>query len=748
MSSKDPGRLRQYLELITRNKGGLESALETLKSSGQVVSDDGLESFGSEAKPLSSAQRGLEAMLLNKEVGFEEEAGLEAIIKAEWRPAFEIINGKFETNHPLWRHLTQDANIRKRIESVLPFIGRIELPRRKDIPYGGTGFVVGNGLIMTNRHVASLFAKGLGDRNLDFITGGAAGIDFMHDPSEGQMLEVRRVVLIHPYWDMAILAVDGLPKNEGLFELSLADARDLTGEEIFIVGYPAFDPRNPADEQDGLFSGRYGVKRLQPGELQGGASTASFGKLVPAATHDCSTLGGNSGSAVIDLKTGQVIALHFGGAYHKTNFAVPSAALARDGRVVDAGVKFAATPPGGVDPSSAPWWKRADSEETLASEPSSPAQTSSPAPALPRQPIPSGVVMSSGTISFDIPLPTLRISVSLGEPTAHAVAVASEAVAPAEMREEWIVETPSIDDYAYRRGYDPGFLNQPGQDPALNLPPIPMPQAQDIAAMAKTHDGGTVLRYHNFSIVMHRERRLALVCASNVTGEPALRKPEQGRDYSRKGLGGKDRWIKDPRLVDPLAQLPEVFFTKDRKTFDKGHLIKREYVTHGQTYEFIREANRDTFHVTNCSPQVSGFNKSGDGVDNWGDLENHVMSEAASERLCLFAGPVLDPTDEVFVGVGEDGTVIRAKIPKRYWKIIVARAEAGLAAYGFVLEQDLTNVVWEEFTVPPGFRPTLYPLTDIAAMTGLVFDSTLLEADQYDTVHGAELAVRAGARRR
>ena len=52
--------------------------------------------------------------------------------------------------------------------------------------------------------------------------------------------------------------------------------------------------------------------------------------MVPAATHDCSTLGGNSGSAVIDLDTGEVLALHFGGLYHQKNYSVPSSELARD----------------------------------------------------------------------------------------------------------------------------------------------------------------------------------------------------------------------------------------------------------------------------------------------------------------------------------------------------------------------------------------------------------------------------------
>ena len=56
-------------------------------------------------------------------------------------------------------------------------------------------------------------------------------------------------------------------------------------------------------------------------------------------------LGGNSGSCVIDVKTGQVVALHFAGRYLDANFAVPMFELAKDGRVHDGGVAFGSTRP-------------------------------------------------------------------------------------------------------------------------------------------------------------------------------------------------------------------------------------------------------------------------------------------------------------------------------------------------------------------------------------------------------------------
>lgn len=762
MVGENHDRLRRYIELITARRGGVESVIPDLEGLTQVSREaekGGFEVLRPGPSAAETVTRSIKEIALGRNLGPEEESGLEAIINAEFRPAIDVVDGTFRSAHPLWAHLSEDASIRARIEAVLPSIGRLELPGNQKLPYGGTGFVVGDGLIMTNRHVAAIFAQGLGDRNLSFIPGNRAGIDFLRERNRptGPTLVVRRVVMIHPYWDMALLSVDRLPAVQKSLTLALTDARDLVGTEICVVGYPAFDPRNPQGEQNDLFGGRYGVKRLQPGELQGPTETASFGKLVSAASHDCSTLGGNSGSAVVDLKTGEVLALHFGGRYHERNYAVPSVALARDGRVVDAGVQFAGAPPGGQDPLSQPWWQRADFGESPAAEPS--AADQAPAPGLAPGPASSAGVaapsdaagtMADGAVEFEIPL---RIAISIGRPNAPMRVTtqnpAIEATAP-EPAGEALREPFHDTDYDTRRGYDPGFLNGTDSNSGQPLLFVPIPGAKDQSVLAQTRDGGHELHYQNFSVFMHRERRLALVCASNVTAEPKLKKPEPGRNYSRKGLLGlgtsdQERWFLDPRLESSF-QLPDAFFTKDRKAFDKGHIVRREDVAWGTSYDMVRRANGDTFHVTNCSPQVAGFNRSQDGESNWGDLENYVLAEAASERLCVLAGAVLDPADEVFVGAGDGGT-LRAKIPKRYWKVLVARDKDGLAAYGFALEQDLSTVDWE-LAVPAEFVPSMYPLSDIAEMTGLTFDPAVLTADQYVTVRGAELALRSGVPRR
>ena len=748
MGNADADRLKDYLKLITKKHGGIEPIRDMLSERAGSGSDSGLESMPGQSDDVKRAVSGLEAIELGRDPSQEELYGLEAIILPDLRPAIDIVDNTFTVTHPLWRRLSEDAAIRARIEAVIPSIGRIELPGNDKYPYGGTGFLVGNGLLMTNRHVAEIFARGLGDRRLSFIDGARAAIDFKREQGRptGPMLDVTRIVMIHPFWDMAILAVDGLPPTAAPLKLALSDARDLAGHDIFVIGYPTFDPRNPSDVQGDVMAGRYGVKRLQPGELQGGMATSSFGKMVPAATHDCSTLGGNSGSAMLDLDSGEVLGLHFGGLYQKQNYAVPAYELSRDSRVIAAGVRFAGTPAGGGN-DWADWWSRADGTELAANVADPAAGGSKDATAVARKSGASAEIRQARELGrITLPL-RITIAVDLDD---ERVSVAGTEAAGDALTES--ARAPFRDtDYSTRKGYDAHFLNDPRQEALLAPVDVAMPQPADASALARTRSGSDTLHYENFSIRMHAQRRLALLTASNVTKAPELRRPEPGRDYTRRGLSGlgesdQELWFTDPRL-DESFQIPDVFFTKDRKAFDKGHIVRRDDVAWGKTYDELRRANGDSYHVTNCSPQVAGFNRATKGIDNWGDLENCVLSEAANERLCVFAGPVLDPADEVFSGAGDNGSVLRAKIPSRYWKVIVSRVADGLAAYGFMLEQDLANVDFE-FAVPAEFIPSMYPIAEIERIAAIRFDEAIRKADQHATVRGTEVALRAGTRRK
>ncbi|MDB5530339.1 MAG: hypothetical protein JWR51_3442 [Devosia sp.] len=745
MSTQREDRIRKYFELIA-GQGGVESVLAEVDA---AAGDGSLESMAATtqtvgADKVNDARVGMEQLALGRDVSIDQLATIEAIIIPTLRPVYDVTDNSFGSTpsgslvtpgNALWTKLSDDLTLKRRIEAALPAIGRIELPGRSDIPYGGTGFVVGPNLLMTNRHVAAIFARGLGS-NVHFLPGRRAGVDFKRDDRAGIVLAIRAVRMIHPYWDMAILETDGLSGSIRPLALSLSDARELVGSEVVVVGYPAFDSRNPADVQDDLFNGRYGIKRMQPGLLQGGFGAESFGKIVPAATHDCSTLGGNSGSALVSLTTGEVVGLHFAGRYLERNYAVPSSALALDARVVDAGANFAGSAPGGPN-DWGDWWRRANTavrpRSALENGDQGDSGNGGDGGDPPDIDLHAAGPGGGGSVTFEVPL---RITVSLGAAAGQQVSLATEAVAARKPTPPGGKFVPrSVADYADRKGYDETFL--------AGTVRVPMPEAADPAVLAPLKGGGVRLDYQNFSLIMHARRRLALVTASNVTEELALREPEPGRDYSRKGLFS-ERWFADHRL-DAQYQLPDRFYSKDGGAFDKGHIVRRDDVAWGEHFDTLLKGNVDSFHVTNCSPQVAGYNRSDSGTDNWGDLENHVLSEAASERLCVFAGPVLNEDDRVFVGHGADGTVLRARIPCSFWKVVVARTADGIAAFGFVLEQNLADVSLE-FAVAEEFVKSLKPLRLIENMAGIVFDASLHEADQHDTVRGLEVARRAGVR--
>ena len=652
------------------------------------------------------------------ELNREESFVTEAIIIPDKRPAVDIINGDFVVDHPLWVQFSTDAALHGSIKKAIPSVGRIELPHHPSLPYGGTGFVVGENLLMTNRHVAEIFTSGLGDRKLTFKSGLSAGIDFVRerDSVASTVLAVRKVVMIHPYWDMALLQVEGLGADHVQLELSVRAPEEIVNTEVVVIGYPAFDYRNDPTVQNQVFRGLYNVKRFQPGLILPRASIDSFGKNVSALCHDSSTLGGNSGSGVYDPRDSKIVALHFAGVYLDRNYCVPTAELARHGRVVDAGVNFAPGARGGT-PSWQEWWDRAD------------PQDEKPAPKPDKGAVQSvaGGLRPGQTATWTIPI---AISIRVGG--APATVILPEGPPATEAA---VAPTHDVD-YSTRKGYDATFLGV--------AVPAPEPAVQgDLAVVG----GKLLIPYHHFSLALHKKRRIALFTASNLDASNAAKRPEPGKVYDRKTLGGlgendMEKWFPDPR-VDAAFQLPDRFYTKDKGAFDRGHIVRREDVAWGRNFQEVQFANGDTFHVTNCSPQVAVYNQSAQGVNNWGDLENYVMKQAGANRLSIFAGPVFADDAPVFLGVDDAGPV-RAQIPREFWKVILAGENGKLQSFGFVLRQDLSNVPLE-FVVDPVWQRYMVSIADIQACNPLVkFDKSVADADQFAKASGKAVRDTSG----
>ncbi|WP_149183725.1 serine protease [Streptomyces sp. TRM49041] len=293
------------------------------------------------ARVLEAGARGLEKLAAGRddEIGDDESFGLEAIVLLEGRPALLVQDSDFPPQEGDWAVLNgQRAAIRESLARV----GRVDVSGHVSLDWVGTAFLVGRDVVMTNRHVAVEFARGDG-AGWTFQPGLGAAMDLSREygalPGAGGLTyAVTEVVGVHQGVDMALLRVAPAPGGQPLpTPLAVAaDApADLPGHPVYVVGHPAWDGRrNEPESMRRIFMDIYNVKRLQPG-------TAN--QLLPdrmVMTHDCSTLGGNSGSPVFDLTDHRVLGLHFGGRYGFGNYAVPLWSMPDDPLVRRAELNF------------------------------------------------------------------------------------------------------------------------------------------------------------------------------------------------------------------------------------------------------------------------------------------------------------------------------------------------------------------------------------------------------------------------
>jgi trypsin-like peptidase len=267
----------------------------------------------------------------------DERFGMEAIILLEGRPAILIQEGDFLPPPHDWSRL---IDRREGIRDVIARSGRIEVNGHLNLEWLGTAFLVGPATLMTNRHVAQEFCARDGDR-WSFRPGITTRVDFLRELGSTAALEfeITEAIGIHERHDLALLRVEAASSaGQELPDPLVVAAKeppDLYERDVFVVGYPAWDSRrNEPEPIRRIFSDVYNVKRLQPGKA------VAYSTQYSAVQHDCSTLGGNSGSPVVDLETNEVIGLHFGGRYGIGNYAIPLWQLVEDPLLSQGGLNF------------------------------------------------------------------------------------------------------------------------------------------------------------------------------------------------------------------------------------------------------------------------------------------------------------------------------------------------------------------------------------------------------------------------
>jgi DNA/RNA endonuclease G (NUC1) len=685
-------RLNNMLRQIAP-KGALES-LEIPSSIGQASP---LEVFRTEAHVYDSAVDKLSRDAPG-ELSDTELYNLEAIVLPLNRPAVFVKGNSYDDLPAAWSHLNT-ADLKQRLGSNFPSIGRVNVPNSPLIPYAGTAFVVGKELMMTNRHVAEVFSRGLGVNIL--YTPGDAQIGFTHEANEAKnvvQLTVTKVEMIHPFWDMALLRVEGLAQEP----LTLcADATsDLIGHDVAVVGYPALDPRNDFALQNQVFGGTFNVKRLQPGTLRPRTKIRSFENMVDAVTHDASTLGGDSGAAVLDIRTGHVVALHFGGEYLKANYAVSMYDIARDSKLANQ-LKF--------EPSVAPTkdydaaWQRANGGGviTLSMKTSHDSPSAPPLPSQSRSVTKAVTSENSPSLSFTLPI---QFTITAGQLLSATPEPSTSPFVTTEL-DKAADEGVVIDqDYSDRPGYDSDFLD--GFNVPLPVLSTTMKKATvEVPIEHRKHEDPYELTYFHYSVYMNQSRRTAWFSAANVDGK--LRPPIGKREG--------DRWYVDTR-IPKTAQLTQKAFEHG---IDRGHLTRREDTAWGTSVASALKANNDTFHFTNCSLQASMFNR---GKDRWQGLEQFLLEQHAKKdkrRMTVITGPLFAANDPVYRNDQMDYSV---RCPLQFWKVcVLVREDGSAAATGFLLGQneitDLPGFITEGFEV----SVAQIRIVDLEKKTGLSF---------------------------
>jgi endonuclease G len=268
-------------------------------------------------------------------------------------------------------------------------------------------------------------------------------------------------------------------------------------------------------------------------------------------------------------------------------------------------------------------------------------------------------------------------------------------------------EEEAAEDLSHFDGYISSFIDPDGED-AFDIP-LPKVTGDAPGAVANLKDGGTELRYRNFSVEMNRERRLCYFSAVNIHG---------GKTFSIKGP--RPGWKIDRRLDTELQIIDECYGPEQQGKFSRGHMTRREDPNWGDHRDEAVVSNRHTFYVTNACPQIQPFNA---GI--WLSLEDYALEHCDADNMLIsvFTGPVFRDDDPKFFDV---------QIPVEFWKIIAFRHDktGKLSATGYIISQRDVLPTDEEFVFGQ-FRMSQVTVRRIERLTGLSFHH-LQDHDPFD----------------
>jgi endonuclease G len=379
-------------------------------------------------------------------------------------------------------------------------------------------------------------------------------------------------------------------------------------------------------------------------------------------------------------------------------------------------------------------------------------------------------ISPDGTATWRIPI---EISVRLPILGQTQAAVAAPSVQVARSDDEAAERKVEVDpDYDNRKGYQAEFIK--GFD-------VPLPElstelkrsAAKLKEPPRRSDNPFELKYHHFSVVMNAERKLAFFTACNIDGKTAKNVDRQtgnvtpaklGDQESMEAAEARESWFTDPR-IDGEAQTPDELYLGQKtflddgrraknsahlsRIFQRGHLVRRKDPAWGDN-DIALSADADTFHFTNCTPQVGFFNMGKGPKDMpgtgggklWRAIEDYVLDNAIADglRVSVFTGPVFVKNDLPW----RTGIVKGFRIPQQFWKIVVWTEEDKLRATAMLASQ---KPLLDKFGLPEAALPERFDDTEdvqdfvtsvahIEDLTGLSFGKALRNASTFKAARG------------
>jgi S1-C subfamily serine protease len=223
----------------------------------------------------------------------EQDRGMPALVLNKYRNSIGYIYGVYQVGFP-----NQRPTVRARVS--------------------GTGFIVANGLLATNRHVAEPW---YGDPEAEaLIHRGATGaleslvVFFPGSPTAVELSSVA----VSSQRDLAVLRAADSPVIRGLAPLPLAKSPALPGELVTVIGYPMGIAGMVAKSPSGIY------ERLayRHNDITAASELAALSLIRPSATfghlgdmvgdkliYDAPTAHGGSGGPVFNSK-GEVIGVN------------------------------------------------------------------------------------------------------------------------------------------------------------------------------------------------------------------------------------------------------------------------------------------------------------------------------------------------------------------------------------------------------------------------------------------------------